>query len=54
MEASLTLTHVSSCSAKAAEGAEPSLCPAPASDSPKPQCADLQSEADITEKKVII
>lgn len=36
-----------------AKGAEPSPYPS-APDSLKPQCSDLQSKADITEKKVII
>lgn len=36
-----------------AKGAEPSPYPS-APDSLKPQCSDLQSKADMAEKKVII
>uniref|UniRef100_A0A3B4V8R0 Shroom family member 1 n=1 Tax=Seriola dumerili TaxID=41447 RepID=A0A3B4V8R0_SERDU len=40
-------------SAEADEGAEPSPC-LPAADSLKPQCTDLQSRTDITEKKHLL
>ncbi|XP_008296452.1 protein Shroom3 isoform X2 [Stegastes partitus] len=40
-------------SAETVEGAEPSPCP-PASESQKPQCTDVQSKADIIEKKRLL
>ncbi|XP_034405744.1 protein Shroom1 isoform X2 [Cyclopterus lumpus] len=40
-------------SAEMVEGAEPSPCPS-APDSLKPQCTDLQSKANVTEKKCLL